>query len=69
MLKQYGALLSILGPINTFLSWRIWIPLSRLNFAMYLLHPMIIFLCYLQYKTPMYYTDVSQVSPDVLHRC
>ncbi|XP_063957538.1 nose resistant to fluoxetine protein 6-like [Lytechinus pictus] len=32
------------GVINRFLSWRLWIPLSRLTFCAYLLHPAIIYL-------------------------
>ncbi|XP_003725937.2 nose resistant to fluoxetine protein 6 [Strongylocentrotus purpuratus] len=32
------------GVINRFLSWSLWIPLSRLTFCAYLLHPAVIYL-------------------------
>ena len=31
----------ISGALNTFLSWRGWIPLSRVSYGMYLVHPII----------------------------
>ena len=31
-----------LGPVNTFLSWKGFIPLSRLTYALYLVHPLVI---------------------------
>ena len=34
------------GCIDKFLSWRVFIPLSRLTYGVYLIHPIIIFLYY-----------------------
>lgn len=51
-----------LGLINVILSWRAWIPLSRISFAMYLLHPALMFLYYLQVVVPMHYDDWTMVS-------
>ncbi|GMS80635.1 hypothetical protein PENTCL1PPCAC_2810, partial [Pristionchus entomophagus] len=32
------------GPINSFMSWHIWMPLGRLSYCAYLVHIPIIFL-------------------------
>ncbi|XP_033640142.1 O-acyltransferase like protein-like [Asterias rubens] len=34
------------GPVNAFLSWGFWAPLSRITFGAYLLHPTLIFVIY-----------------------
>lgn len=34
------------GPINTFLSWKAFIPLSRLSYCVYLIHPAVIYYVY-----------------------
>ena len=31
----------ILGVVNSFLSWKAWIPLSKLTYAAYLIHPIL----------------------------
>lgn len=33
------------GPINSFMSWSIWIPLGRLSYSSYLIHLMIVIYC------------------------
>ncbi|XP_033105100.1 nose resistant to fluoxetine protein 6-like isoform X2 [Anneissia japonica] len=45
------------GPINTLLSWSFWIPLSRINYCAYLLHPIIMMV--FQYSLPnlIYFSD------------
>jgi len=45
------------GVINSFLSWKFWIPLSRLTFGAYLLHPMVIFYFFLVQENPFHYQD------------
>uniref|UniRef100_A0A7M5UY80 Nose resistant-to-fluoxetine protein N-terminal domain-containing protein n=1 Tax=Clytia hemisphaerica TaxID=252671 RepID=A0A7M5UY80_9CNID len=45
------------GVINSFLSWRFWIPLSRLTFGAYLLHPLVIFYFFLVQENPFHYQD------------
>ncbi|PIK57139.1 putative nose resistant to fluoxetine protein 6, partial [Apostichopus japonicus] len=44
------------GPIDTFLSWNLWLPLARLNYCAYLLHPVVIFHFLLTKKTLFHYT-------------
>ncbi|XP_078685750.1 nose resistant to fluoxetine protein 6-like [Branchiostoma floridae x Branchiostoma belcheri] len=47
------------GIINTILSWKAWIPLSRLTYCAYLVHPMVIYLVYQDQKeTNIHYTDI-----------
>ena len=47
------------GLINTFLSMKIWTPLSRLTFNAYLVHPLILTIIYGQLEKPIHYTDVT----------
>ncbi|XP_076316097.1 nose resistant to fluoxetine protein 6-like isoform X2 [Tachypleus tridentatus] len=42
------------GFINTLLSWRLWIPLSRLTYSAYLIHPMIQFWYYFSNETKIH---------------
>ncbi|KAJ8021165.1 Nose resistant to fluoxetine protein 6 [Holothuria leucospilota] len=44
------------GPVDAFLSWGFWQPLSRLTFGAYLLHPMVIFLFVKNQKTSFHWT-------------
>ena len=49
------------GPVNWFLSWKIWAPLGRLTYAAYLVHP-IILVCYqLNLLTPLHFTDLTLI--------
>ena len=49
------------GPVNWFLSWKIWAPLGRLTYAAYLVHP-IILNCYLfNLLTPLHFTDLTLI--------
>ncbi|XP_072180893.1 nose resistant to fluoxetine protein 6-like [Diadema setosum] len=49
------------GVINHFLSWKFWVPLSRLTFCAYLLHPAVIYL-YTGEITSVYYPAMVQQS-------
>lgn len=54
------------GFIQTLMTLGIWVPLSSLSFACYLIHPLFI-LTYLGWQeTPIHYTDLNFVSnPDM----
>ncbi|XP_064649525.1 nose resistant to fluoxetine protein 6-like isoform X2 [Lineus longissimus] len=47
------------GPVDAFLSWSGWVPLSRLTYCAYLVHPVIIFLYVMGLKEPIHYEDVG----------
>lgn len=47
------------GLINTFLSMKIWTPLSRMTLNAYLFHPVLIFVVYGQLQTTVHLTDVT----------
>ena len=47
------------GPINQFLSMKIWIPLSRLSYNAYLLHPFILMVVFGSERKPLYYQDYN----------
>ena len=50
------------GLVNKLLSARFWIPLSRLTYCAYLVHPIIIFALFQSYETVRAYSDVHLVS-------
>ncbi|XP_071955722.1 nose resistant to fluoxetine protein 6-like [Antedon mediterranea] len=45
------------GPVNSLLSWSFWIPLSRINYCAYLVHPIIMFVFYYSLPNSIYFTD------------
>ncbi|XP_062596125.1 O-acyltransferase like protein-like isoform X2 [Saccostrea cucullata] len=47
------------GFINTFLSARLWSPLSRLTYCAYLVHPVIIHVYIMSQRDTFYYTDIN----------
>ncbi|XP_076353848.1 nose resistant to fluoxetine protein 6-like isoform X2 [Tachypleus tridentatus] len=49
------------GFIDTLLSWKFWIPLSRLTYCAYLIHPLVMYWYYLSSKTTMYVTHPLMV--------
>ncbi|XP_064649593.1 nose resistant to fluoxetine protein 6-like [Lineus longissimus] len=49
------------GPINKFLSWRFWIPLSRLTYCAYLVHPIWIAIYVHYQRAPTHYDDITMV--------
>nr|XP_006820816.1 PREDICTED: nose resistant to fluoxetine protein 6-like [Saccoglossus kowalevskii] len=48
------------GPVNTILSWKIWIPLSRLTFSAYMIHLPVIAMGYMSRDRLLFY-DVYNV--------
>lgn len=49
------------GPVNSILSWPIWAPLGRLTFGAYLVHPIVIFVYYMNLVTPLHFTDLTMI--------
>ncbi|KAK6195851.1 hypothetical protein SNE40_001194 [Patella caerulea] len=49
------------GFVNTILSWEGFIPLSRLSYCAYLVHPLVMFLFYYSNRKPLYLFDVGVV--------
>ncbi|KAK1788513.1 hypothetical protein P4O66_016936 [Electrophorus voltai] len=47
------------GFVNTFLSMKVWTPLSNISFACYLVHPVLILLFNGKQETSMHYTDLN----------
>ncbi|VDP41186.1 unnamed protein product [Soboliphyme baturini] len=56
----YGGKVSS-GPVNTFLSWKVWTPLSRLVYSAYLIHPVLIRSYYASQNRPMHFGDHFQM--------
>ena len=50
------------GYINSFLAWKAWIPLAKLNFGAYLVHLIVMNVVLLNMKTTMTWSWVSMVS-------
>lgn len=50
------------GPVNALLSWRAIIPLSRLTYCAYLVHPVIMYVYYFSQRTLMRWYDLELVS-------
>ncbi|KAL4225568.1 hypothetical protein ACF0H5_016256 [Mactra antiquata] len=49
------------GIVNGFLSWKLFIPLSRLTYISYLIHPVIMEVFYGSLRNPFYFTDLIMV--------
>ncbi|XP_064599084.1 nose resistant to fluoxetine protein 6-like [Liolophura sinensis] len=49
------------GFVNTILSWSALIPLSRLTYCAYLVHPIVMYLYYGSLNTPVHFTDLNVV--------
>ncbi|KAK6195849.1 hypothetical protein SNE40_001192 [Patella caerulea] len=49
------------GFVNTILSWEGFIPLSRLSYCAYLVHPLVLFSFYYSSRKPLYLYDVGMV--------
>ena len=47
------------GPINWFLSMKFWIPLSRVSYNAYLIHPLILTVIFGSERKPIYYKDYN----------
>ncbi|XP_075243252.1 O-acyltransferase like protein-like [Convolutriloba macropyga] len=50
------------GMINSFLSWKVWIPFSRLTYLVYLLHPLVITYMVAASQTKFHYNNVNYAS-------
>ncbi|XP_035213460.1 uncharacterized protein LOC118187364 isoform X2 [Stegodyphus dumicola] len=50
------------GFVAKFLSWKFWIPLSRLTYCAYLVHPILIHGYYMSYQTALYFTELVTVT-------
>jgi hypothetical protein len=53
-----------IGPINAFLSWKAFMPLSRLTFCAYLIHPVIIITYFRCQPRPFHFGTHSQLASD-----
>ena len=51
-----------LGFVNHILAWPAFIPLSRLTYGAYLIHPMVLSLYFSSLQVPFHYTDLFIVS-------
>nr|XP_034301375.1 nose resistant to fluoxetine protein 6 [Crassostrea gigas] len=49
------------GIINTLLSWKAFVPLSRLTYCAYLVHPLVMYVYYFNWNFPLYMTDLDFV--------
>ncbi|KAI4887518.1 hypothetical protein NFI96_002269 [Prochilodus magdalenae] len=47
------------GFVNKILSLRVWLPLSNISFACYLIHPILILIYNGKQETPIHYTDLN----------
>ena len=45
--------------IDVFLSWKVWIPLSRLTFMAYLMHLVVLLVMTYTLRTPLHFSDVT----------
>ena len=50
------------GLVNRFLSWKVWIPLGRLTFGAYLVHPILIYASVSDSKNMYHYSYATFVS-------
>ena len=47
------------GPVDSFLSWGVFVPLSRLTFSAYLIHPVVIMTFMFSLRDRIYYYDIT----------
>ncbi|GFR63502.1 nose resistant to fluoxetine protein 6-like [Elysia marginata] len=47
------------GVVDTFLSWSLWVPLSRLTYVVYLIHVLVLDVLFATARTPMYASDFT----------
>ncbi|XP_015913387.1 nose resistant to fluoxetine protein 6-like [Parasteatoda tepidariorum] len=50
------------GAMNKLLSWKFWMPLSRLTYSAYLIHPIFIHAYYNSFQTAYFFTDFIAVT-------
>lgn len=49
------------GPVNTFLSLKLWMPLSRLTYNSYLVHPLVLYFTYMNVER-LYHIDMYSLA-------
>ncbi|XP_035683589.1 nose resistant to fluoxetine protein 6-like [Branchiostoma floridae] len=49
------------GLVNTFLSWELWVPLSRLTYCAYLVHPMVIYVAFYTREVTLHYSTLTVI--------
>lgn len=54
------------GLVNTILSWKAFIPLSRLTYAVYLVHPLVLWFFFATTQVPTDFTITFYVSKSIL---
>lgn len=47
------------GMINTFLSWKFWVPLGKLTYMVYLIHPLVLAFYYSVSEMKLLYSDIN----------
>ncbi|XP_053380233.1 nose resistant to fluoxetine protein 6-like [Mercenaria mercenaria] len=57
------------GPVNALLSWRGIIPLSRLTYCAYLVHPLVIYVYIFSRRTMMHWYDLEMIYLFLGHLC
>ncbi|XP_045202055.2 nose resistant to fluoxetine protein 6-like [Mercenaria mercenaria] len=57
------------GPVNALLSWRSIIPLSRLTYCAYLVHPLVIYVYIFSRRTMMHWYDLEMIYLFLGHLC
>lgn len=50
------------GIVNYFLSLRVWQPIARISYSLYVIHHIVIVILYARIRTPFYFSMVSVVS-------
>jgi len=53
----------VVGFINSLLSWPAFFPLSRLTYAAYLVHPLVMVWYYLNQRSLVYVSNITMVTP------
>ncbi|KAI8505979.1 hypothetical protein Bbelb_163320 [Branchiostoma belcheri] len=49
------------GVVNTILSWNVWVPLSRLTYSAYLIHPIVMYLTYHTAESAIHLTTFNMI--------
>lgn len=57
------------GFVNRLLCWKVFIPLSRLTYCAYLVHPVVIFTYFLRQRFPIYVTNFRAIHIYLGHLC
>ena len=55
------------GIVNKILSWPVWTPLTRLNYATYLVHLIVIYVTVRNQRVPLYYQPLTVINNYISH--